>query len=827
MAYIGSMWIVPRLLGALLSLLLLLSSACGDGASGPSERPVAGGTALLTLLPASTRAVLAVDVEALRAEGPRGGVGAVLDAAGSDAALAVPARLIRRYTLGADLAATMRELVLAQVSRGRDGFLLVAEPRVERLADVFGGVRLTEAGAYRARTIYDAGGSGLHVVRLADGRVLVGGGAGVRAAIDTLDGEDGGVGAGPMGPFLSHLDGADPIRFVVGLPALDREVAPRGPGAATLARARAVSGTVLLDGDSFEGRVRIHTDNAGEYVARFNELVADSGTMPLSLGDDGAIHVEVPGWELARSPSEALSARTFLKALVHGMDAVDYAEGVFHGGNVPWMNFDVGGDPNSIFINFEFESEEQIRAFEANELPAGFRLAPLRILDTDEPTYFLVLNVYNSSGGLVEGARAEWSVFVEDPVDGHPRFLVVQAAAENVSADPVNLITAPEPVSHVFQEEGIVSYVGVEDPEGGGERPYFSSRIVWPQNPEVRVGFAREFVAANDFIYWGHGVADRVLYNASVHNRQAVLIPDSQVTLADDSRWAGYVDPTPKHTYVYLNPLEIVISPWWNLDAEYLDLTPEHRRTLIEFKDNFYPAAVLGIAEAAVAGRGDALAEFTVGASTPSVDYDFEVTDPAGLEEALGLPPETRLAALRLLEGEDEPRHYLSLRVYEVDGRWRSAEWTVFVTGEDGRPHAQIVDLLSEEARFDPELLLRLASVVEHDSANGRIRTTLASESVAFEAEFDATNTRSALPTLDSIEAGDRVCRRNGVCDKVFYDGKTMEEPVGVVDPDAVDVTRFETPWNAFVSTRPASVLVRSGVRRFAWNPWRDLGPAR
>lgn len=824
MAYLGAMWIARRALGPGLSLLLLLSSACGEGASSPSDHPAGEAMALSTLLPASTRAVLAVDLEALRPAAVEEGLGAVLDGAGSDPALAEIARLIRRYTLGADLAATMREFALAQVSRGRDGFVLVAVPRVARLADVFGGIRLTEAGIYRAQTIYEAGGSGLHVSRLDDGRIVVGGGAGVRAAIDTLHGEDVGIAAGPMGSFVRHLQGAGPITFVAGLPALDRAIAPRGPGAATLARARAVSGTVLLDGDSFEGKFRIYTDNAREYVARFNALVAETGRSPLAVGGDGAIEVDVPRSELARSPGEIRSARMFLKALVHGMDAVDYAEGVFHGGNVPWMNFDVGGDPNSIFINFEFENEEQIRAFEANELPEGFRLAPLRILDTDEPTYFLVLNVYNSSGGLVEGARAEWSVFVEDPVDGHPRFLVVQAAAENVSADPVNLLTAPEPVSHVFRDGDIVSYVGVEDPEGGDERHYFSSRIVWPQDPEVRVGFAREFVAANDFIYWGHGVADRVLYNASVHNREAVLIPESQITLADDSRWAGYVAPLPKHAYVYLNPLEIVISPWWNLDAEYLDLTPEHRRTLIEFKDGFYPAAVLGIAEAAVAGEGDALAEFTVGASTPSVEYHFVVADPAGLEAALGLPPEIRLAALRLLEGDDEPRHYLSLRVDEVDGRWRTAEWTVFVTGEDGRPHALIVDLLSEEPIFDPERLLRLASVVEHGSANGRFHTTLGSESVDFEAEFDSTNARSALPTLDSIEARDRVCRRNGVCDEIFYDGKTMEEPVGVVDPDAVEVMRFEAPWSTFVSARPAKVHVRAGVRRFAWNPWRDLG---
>ncbi len=95
--------------------------------------------------------------------------------------------------------------------------------------------------------------------------------------------------------------------------------------------------------------------------------------------------------------------RPLLKSLFIGMDAIDYSEAVIHGGNVPWMNFKVGENPNSLFINFEFRSQAQREAFAAQHLPAGFTLAPIRILDTDVPRYFLVLNIYQSSGGLVRG----------------------------------------------------------------------------------------------------------------------------------------------------------------------------------------------------------------------------------------------------------------------------------------------------------------------------------------------------------------------------------------------------------------------------------------
>ncbi len=821
---------ILRLSPLLLSLsTALLLGACGNGASSSTSSPEIDPPPLITVLPESTRGILVVDVDALLSGEAADAVEALLDGKGSDSALNAPFETIKHYALGADIAGTMETILLAQTTDVQDGFLFAAKLKVRTIPDVFDTAELMEAAPYEGHAIYAKRGSDLQLSLLPDGRLLVGREAGLRAAIDTLEGEDPGVGVAAIGPYLSALDAVEPFAFLFGLPALYAEVGALGPGRATLRQARAVTGALSFGADSFEGHVHFHSDNANDYVARFNELVAETSTAPLKVGDSGTVDVEIPRSPLEKTRAEILESRSLLKRLVHAMDAVDYAEGVFHGGNVPWMNFDVGGDPNSIFINFEFKDRSEIEAFEANELPEGFVLAPLRILETDEPTYFLVLNVYDSSGGLVAGARAEWSVFVEDPEGGHPRFLVVQAAAANVSADSVNLLTLPEPVTHELQDGDIVSYVGVEDPEGGAERHYFSSRVAWPQDPEDRVGFARQFVAANDFIYWGNGVADRTLYNATMHNRDGVRIPDADIAITDSSRWSAYLKPVPKHSYVYLNPLEIVISPWWNLDADYLDVTEDHLQALVDFKNGFYPGTVLGIAEAAVAGEGDALAAFAVGTSVPSAYFNFVITDPSGLEDALELPESTRLAKLRLLEGDTEAKHYLSLRVYGVDGmsKGNRAEWTVFVEGNDGRPHALIVDRLTQEAVPDPELFLRLPSVVEHASSEGQLQTTLESRAIEFEASIDLGRAQSALPTLDWVEAGDWVCARNGVCDKIFYDGQTMEEAVALAGPDAVDIQRFSTPWSDFVAIDPTSVFVRQNVRRYAWNPWRNVGVAQ
>lgn len=779
----------------------------------------------MMILPESTRSILAIDVDALFSQAGISALKELLDRRSLDPSVRSPVELLLRHSLGADVGATMETIVLAQTTRAEHGFLLSAKLKVGTLDEIFDPSELSEHETYQGNVIYEKKGSSLRVGRLAEDRLVVGSAPGLRAAIDTLSGTDPGLRSAAIAPYVSSLEGNDSFAFVLGLPALYGVVDAQGSGVATLRQARAVTGVVSFSRDSFAGHARVHMDNAAEYVTRFNRLTAKTPAPSLGTGDDGAVEIPISKSPLEKTSGEVIASRAFLKQLVHAMDAVEYAEGVTHRGNVPWMNFDVGGDPNSVFINFEFRGPEEIAAFEAKVLPAGFRLAPLRILETDEPTYFLVLNAYNSSGGLVEGARAEWSVFVHDPEVDHSRFLVVEAAAENMSADAVNLITPPAPVSHAHEEGEIVSHVAEEDPDGGTPRHYFTSRIRWPQESEDRVGLAREFVAANDFIYWGNGVSDRTLYNASMHNRDAVRIAEADTKIVDETPWSAYLHPVPKHSYVYLNPLEIVISPWWNLDAPYLDVTEEYRQSLSDFKKNFYPAAVLGIAEGAVGGEGDALAPFRVGTVAPSAYFHFAVSDPGGLIDALGLHADTELAVLRILEEDVAPRPYFLLRVDAVDGMARGArvECTTFVTRNGGRPYSLVVERFAEEILPDPDLVFRLPGRVEHEVVEDDLQTTLEAPGFAFEARVDLGDTHPGLPTLDWIEAGDHVCSRSGVCDKVFYAGETMEMPVAVARPAAVQIDRLVNPWVEFLESDPAHVFVRETPQYFAWNPWRNV----
>ncbi|MCU0690605.1 MAG: hypothetical protein MUF54_04320 [Polyangiaceae bacterium] len=778
----------------------------------------------MDLLPLHTRGVLRVDVSRLLDSDAAPRILDLLAGKAGDAALRAAFAAITAHAFGVDIGQHMQTAYLVKTTDPADGFILLA--KLDQ-ADPTAAWSSKAKTVYKGYDVYADAGSDLEATLIPAGPLVVANSGALRSVLDAHASDAaGGAKESRIGPYLALLDDPSPVAFVLGLPALyaGRPLASD----LTLKGAELLSGALDFSGESFSGRVAFHSVNADDYVTLYSEKVGSGEDRTLSVGEPLAaglpktIELAIGSTPVDRPPAEVLESRATVKRMVHGMHALDHALGVKQGGNQPWLGFDVGGAPNSIFVNFELR-EDRIEAFERDELPSGFKLKPIRILDTDEPAYFLVLNMYNSSGGLVSGARAEWSVFVEDPVDGHARFLVVQAAAASFSADSVNLMTQPEPVSHEQVGNAIASYVGVLTGEPPVEEVYWRSSIVWPQVVETRVGFAREFVPANDFIYWGNGVADRALYNATVFNRDAVLISNTDIQFTNNSRWAPYVGPEPKHSYVYLNPLEITVSPWWNLDADYLDVTSEHLQSLVDFFDGFYPSAAQGQANALMKGADHAFTSFTVSNTTPTVHYNFLVHDADAFATKINLPAGHKLAKITILEGETSAEAYVTLRIYEVDGAPEGlrAEWCTYTDDGSGRAHLMVLASATADVAVDPVELIRLPDVVEHDLVGRELRTSVVSRHLRFGATLKLDEGASALPTMDWVEAGDYVCWLNGVCDKLFYDGATLEAPVTRIG--SANISTLVTPWDGLIEPDPASVFVREHAQLYARNAWHNV----
>jgi len=728
-----------------------------------------------------------------------------------------PFDILRYYSGSIDLLNIADQLVLAQPTSSGDEYVLLMDiAKVEGEA-LFEAADLVRAGKYRGFPVYAISGTELFVARLNDRTWEIAPRSSLEKVIDVLLGSLPNIRHSAIADYLESLDEGQPINAVYGLPGLYKPIVPPGSGANSLSQATVVRAAFSVKDDLLDGQMQFVTANAMGYTQRLLGLLPERSAAFIGAAGD-RITIDLAGL------SASGDIHPLLKSMFHGMDAIDYSEAIIHGGNPPWMNFKVGENPNSLFINFEFRDRARREAFAAEHLPPGFSLAPIRILDTDEPRYFLVLNVYRSSGGLVEGARAEWSVFVNDPDSGKPRFLVVQAAAEALSADPVNLLTLPEPVSHVLASDAIESYVGLLDKATGEETTYFSSSIRWPQLPPRLVSFNREFAAANDYIYWGNAVADRGLHNATVHNSSAVLIEAHSIDLVDNSRWAQYISAEPLHTLVYLNPLDIVISPWWNLDAGYLDVSEDYRQRLIDFKNGFYPMTVLGLAEAAMRGGPPVPDIFVRGEVLPTSYFHFAVNDPTALLASVGAGDKFKPVAIALHE-QEAPNYYLSLLVYErkQDSCGIRADWVTYVLTDNGRPQTLQLDTLGSDACLDPVSLLGLPSIVELEAGDEQLYTRLSSPFVRFAARIDVTRGEDALPGLDWVEAGDQVCSLSGVCDSFFYDGQLLVEPVTRIDAGGVTIDAFDTPWNEFIQTRPTQIVIHKTAATFGTNPWRNV----
>jgi len=79
------------------------------------------------------------------------------------------------------------------------------------------------------------------------------------------------------------------------------------------------------------------------------------------------------------------------------------------------------------------------------------------------------------------------------------------------------------------------------------------------------VGPASEWIEANDYIYWRNGICDRTYYDASLFNARVHSVPPEDVTIGDNTHWARFIEPRPRHVLRFDGALEFMISPWFNV----------------------------------------------------------------------------------------------------------------------------------------------------------------------------------------------------------------------------------------------------------------------
>jgi hypothetical protein len=248
--------------------------------------------------------------------------------------------------------------------------------------------------------------------------------------------------------------------------------------------------------------------------------------------------------------------RRIVKRFIYSQLSLKDAIFILLGKDQPSIPFTVEADPPSVYFNFRVKPEKVVEFERYLALPDHLPLAPVRCLRDDSAEVLLTLNVYRVTG-ISQGLRAEWSTYVRDEA-GKPRYMVVEARSSTFSMDPVDIITRASRVEHVREKHRISTCI--ESNEG----QLFTANCNTSSEAD-QVELAGEWIAANDYIYWRNGVCDRTFYDAGLADAQVLALPANAIKIDDDTHWAGFLEATPKHTLIFTEAIDFMISPWWNV----------------------------------------------------------------------------------------------------------------------------------------------------------------------------------------------------------------------------------------------------------------------
>lgn len=230
----------------------------------------------------------------------------------------------------------------------------------------------------------------------------------------------------------------------------------------------------------------------------------------------------------------------------------------------PIVKFTVTQDAPAYFLNYRIrEDKREEELAEAIPLPDGFELTKVRFRENGPEDYILTLNVY-AVDGIVQGFRAEWSVFVTEPGGSEqPFFMVIEASSSGAALVPVQLF---QPVgAEVFTLE--VDNGNVETVIIDGTTTFSAS---FPLPPQCDAFEQSEFcgmpdlslITANDKIYWANGIYDLGRWDGNAWRVEPFSVVDpNAVVIEDGTKWFEFVEPDPVEIVVFYENQDFHLSP--------------------------------------------------------------------------------------------------------------------------------------------------------------------------------------------------------------------------------------------------------------------------
>jgi len=558
------------------------------------------------------------------------------------------------------------------------------------------------------------------------------------------------------------------------------------------------------------------------------------GTRRQRLAVAVAITIAAAACAPAGGPGGGVSLPNVKRAQFGAM-ALAASSRIAAGAEQPILDFTVEGTPPSVFVNY-IVPDANAAAFETLiNLPPGFTLTKVRILESDPiPAYWLSLNVYRVSG-LTNGLRAEWSTYVDDG-SGTPRFMIIRARASEGSLDPLGPLAGAEPFVHAVTGSTIATDMFKTQLVNG--LPVVTSDHLFSSTIQLPAPIDRNFVTptiqwvtANDYIYWLNGVNDRIFHNSSSHSAALIAVNPADVTISDDTVWAPLVNPLPAHVLVYLEKIQFLISPWWNITEVDGRVAPATLASLSGLKKSLYGGLTNVQAYQVLTGSAEPVVSSTTQASPPSASWHWQIApgDLAAFAVAANLPPGLTLQPSLLQEGDSTAAQWLTLTMRRVTGSINGvrAEWSTTVN--DGTAlRTFLLEVRSSVPSLDPVGITSesapyaAATPVSLSLAGPTVTASIGSGPTAFSSSFTVPpSPPSILAARSWIGAGDLRYWSNGVNDRVFYESSVLG-PRSSITPGSVTVAPVG-PWSPFADATPDRVWVDQAEADFATNPWWNV----
>ena len=211
--------------------------------------------------------------------------------------------------------------------------------------------------------------------------------------------------------------------------------------------------------------------------------------------------------------------------------------------------------PKSLYINYKLEPEHMsIIKKSIKEKNPDFDMVPIKIKNSQEPQYFLSLNIYNCTSPLFLNdnkiTRFEINTYVKD--GNKNGTLILDYISNSLSMDPVNL----------FKERNSLYYHKSGEIYGYDKKKNIYINLEFePNNKSNSICVSDDLSYFSDYIFYPNGIYDKLYYDTSLLCAKTIVPKVTNIIF----KYMNISLTSPDSVFYFDNSIQFVGSMWDNI----------------------------------------------------------------------------------------------------------------------------------------------------------------------------------------------------------------------------------------------------------------------